>query len=94
MTTVEEFDSRIDALENSSKDINDLLGKRSDLTEEASMTITQAIGNIDELLDSTAYNNICEGVVELTGRVNATNLALNGNLLVVKGVFEKLCKSL
>ena len=88
---VEEFGPRIDSLEQTSA----IIGELNDLTANENLTITSAIGNIDNIIgEEFKFNTIVDYVANLSDEVTATDNQVKLNLTGIKVAFQKLCNIL
>ena len=70
------------------------VGSQYELTTDARMTLTKAIGNVDSLKEATASENVCNSIIALQTSVNKQNAAITDISLAQQVVITRLCKQL
>lgn len=70
------------------------VGSQYELTTDAGMTLTKAIGNVDSLKEATASENVCNSIIALQTSVNKQNAAITDISLAQQVVITRLCKQL
>ena len=94
VVNVEALGSEVKELQNTSDVVVGLLGERKNMTKEEDLTITEIIGNFDNLLDTFKCNNLSNGVGILAQEVTAANSSINNNALAAKLAIKNLCEAL
>ena len=70
------------------------VGSQYELTTNSNMTLTKAIGNVDNLKNATAAENVCNSIIALQTSVNKQNAAITDVSLAQQVVIQRLCKQL
>lgn len=90
VATTEELIPKVTVLEEASV----LIGSRSDMTASDTLTITEAIGDMDTLSKQLECESLVEGITDIAAGINATNSSVSNNALATKLVIKNLCNAL
>lgn len=94
VANVETLDPEVKKLQDTSAVVVGLLGERENMTKKEDLTVTEVIGNFDNLLTTFKCNDLSTGLGTLAQEVTAANSSINNNALAAKLAIKNLCDAL